>query len=116
MLSYMFCCAATTLCVFSRTTNRVLPELTPGRAFLWGSVLALWGTALTVKLAAANMGIHSAEDAPGVLRAVIQPYAHALAARMQPLKNVLPSVAAGAVDREAVSASDFARSLRRQLG
>ncbi len=70
-------------------THRVLPEMTPGRALLWGSLLALWGTALTVKVAAAQLGITSAQDAPAVLREVVQPYAQALSARMQPLKSVV---------------------------
>lgn len=121
---------------------RVLPEMTPGRALFWGSMLAMFGTVLTVKLAALQLGIRNAEDAPIVLRGIVQPAARSLAARLQPLKQLVRAgcavllciatacsyrqvphvfvtfqVPAGgaAQQREAVSRSEFASSLRRQL-
>lgn len=121
---------------------RVLPEMTPGRALFWGSMLAVFGTALTVKVAAVQLGITRAEDAPVVLRGIVQPVAQSLAARMQPLKELVRGVlvslgvtahpvcwfhlsdssswmiqvpAGGAAQREAFARSEFASSLRRQL-
>lgn len=68
---------------------RVLPEMTPGRALFWGSMLAVFGTAVTVKLAALQLGIYSAEDAPVVLRGIVQPWAQSLASRLQPIKDLV---------------------------
>ena len=38
---------------------RLLPEFTPGRAMLWGSILAMWGTAALVASTAKSLDIHS---------------------------------------------------------
>ena len=38
---------------------RLLPEFTPGRAMLWGSILAVWGTAAIVMSTAKTLGIHT---------------------------------------------------------
>lgn len=92
---------------------RVLPELTPGRAFLWGSVLALWGSLAAVKMTASHIGIHSFEEAPGVLRAALSPYGTALAAQLEPLKDWLSLAAASRPD---LAHSDMARRLRSKLG
>lgn len=111
---------------------RVLPELTPGRALFWGSMLAVFGTALTVKLTALQLGITNAEDAPVVMRSLMQPIAQSLRARFLPLKELVRScksswsncnhcawlqvpAAGGAAQREALTRSEFASNLRRQL-
>lgn len=83
---------------------RVLPALTPGRAFLWGSVLAMWGTAAAVAAGARRIGIHSAEDAPGVLRALLAPLVEGMAARAEALK---PALSFSSMATE----SDFTQSL-----
>ena len=36
---------------------RVLPEFTPGRALMWGSILAIWGTAAIVATSSRGLGI-----------------------------------------------------------
>lgn len=36
---------------------RLLPEFTPGRAMLWGSILAVWGTAAIVMSTAKSLNI-----------------------------------------------------------
>lgn len=36
---------------------RLLPEFTPGRAMLWGSILAVWGTAALVASTAKSLDI-----------------------------------------------------------
>ena len=38
---------------------RLLPQFTPGRAFLWGSVLAAWATGALAMSTARSLGIHS---------------------------------------------------------
>lgn len=37
---------------------RLMPEYTPGRAMLWGSILAIWGTAILTATAARSLDIH----------------------------------------------------------
>ena len=36
---------------------RLLPEFTPGRAMMWGTILALWGTAAIVATSSRGLGI-----------------------------------------------------------
>lgn len=36
---------------------RLLPQFTPGKAFFWGTVLSIWGTAMTTTLLAKSNGI-----------------------------------------------------------
>ena len=45
----------------SRTLNgmRLMPEFTPGRAMLWGTILAFWGTAAAVAGTARALDIHT---------------------------------------------------------
>ena len=37
---------------------RLMPEYTPGRAMLWGTILAMWGTGALVATAARGLDIH----------------------------------------------------------
>lgn len=37
---------------------RLMPEYTPGRAMLWGSILAIWGTATITAAVARALDIH----------------------------------------------------------
>ena len=38
---------------------RLLPTFTPGRAFLWGSIMAAWGTAAVALSTARHLNIHT---------------------------------------------------------
>ena len=38
---------------------RLLPQLTPGRAFMWGSIFSLWATAGLAMTAARHLDIHT---------------------------------------------------------
>lgn len=50
---------------------KVFPDLTPGRAFMWGSILALWAVG-TVSLASARaLDIHSVRSHPSLQRKVM---------------------------------------------
>ena len=44
----------------ARCRCRLLPELTPGRAMMWGTILAMWGTCAAVALTARQLDIHTA--------------------------------------------------------
>jgi hypothetical protein len=66
---------------------RVLPEFTPGRALMWGTILAMWGTAAAVSLTARQLDIENAADAPTKLRAAFAPVVEAFKARLAPLRD-----------------------------
>lgn len=53
---------------------RLLPVFTPGRAMLWGTILAVWGTAGAVMTASRQLGIQGAEDAPGAIESLVRPW------------------------------------------
>jgi hypothetical protein len=38
---------------------RLLPKFTPGRAMMWGTILALWGTGALVATTARQLDIHT---------------------------------------------------------
>lgn len=52
---------------------RVLPDLTPGRALMWGTILAVWGTATVTVLAARALDIHTLADVPVKMKEHLQP-------------------------------------------
>lgn len=68
---------------------RLLPEFTPGRAMLWGSILAVWGTAALVVSTAKSLDIKTTEEASDKLREVIAPMASQFSTALTPLKSVV---------------------------
>ena len=68
----------------------ILPELTAGRAFLWGSALAVLGSAAVAKLACYQMGIRSLDELrdelPGKMENLLSPAATAVAGQLGPLR------------------------------
>ncbi|KAK9798560.1 hypothetical protein WJX73_006163 [Symbiochloris irregularis] len=70
---------------------RLLPQFTPGRAFMWGSILAMWGTAGLAVSAARQLDIHTAEGAAEKLRATCAPMIDAVSSAFSPLKGQLAS-------------------------
>lgn len=95
---------------------RLLPQLSPGRAFLWGSILALWGTAGLAMSTARHLDIHSAAEAGGKLRQVCEPVGAAAASAFKPLRNALPSVRAQpGSGNEGNSLNELARQLKVKM-
>jgi len=97
---------------------RLMPIYTPGRALLWGTVLAAWGTAAAVASSARALGVQSAADAPDALRAYFAPAAARMRSRAEPLKGSLAisgGAAAAAVNDEASSVSVLSRRLKSRL-
>ena len=47
---------------------RLLPQFTPGRALMWGSILAMWGTAGLAVSAARHLDIHAVRSHPAGVR------------------------------------------------
>jgi hypothetical protein len=72
---------------------RLLPEFTPGRALLWGTFLAMWGTGALMATAAKRLEIDGAEGASAKIRAALLPLGSALEGLMAPLKGGALAVA-----------------------
>lgn len=72
---------------------RLLPEFTPGRALLWGSIMAVWVTAGSFVTLKKALGIQSAADAPERLSVLIVPWVEWCDERLSPLREqyALPS-------------------------
>lgn len=97
---------------------RLMPVYTPGRALLWGTVLAAWGTAAAVASSARALGVQSAADAPEALRAYFAPAAERMRSVAEPWKGTLAlggGAAAAAVADEGSSVSVLSRMLKSKL-
>lgn len=57
---------------------RVLPEMTPGRALMWGTIVAVWGTGALVMSTAKYLGIEELGDVPERMKAVLSPLGNSL--------------------------------------
>ncbi|KAK9842905.1 hypothetical protein WJX74_004194 [Apatococcus lobatus] len=90
---------------------RLLPEFTPGRAFFWGTVLAVWGTAAVTVTTCRHLGIQKAEDVPAVAESFVAPTRDYLRSSLQPLKSLVP---AASTLQESWMA-DFSRRIRVKL-
>jgi hypothetical protein len=97
---------------------RVLPALTPGRAFLWGTILAVWGTAAAASTAAKRLEIGGAAEAGPRLRAAFEPVAAAMRARLAPLREGLEArgAAAAGLGAEGGAGARLATGIRSKLG
>jgi len=71
---------------------RLLPEYTPGRALVWGSILALWGTSVVVMRAARSLDITSVDDANGKLSGAAAPIVSGCATYLSPLKDTVETL------------------------
>ncbi|KAK9817724.1 hypothetical protein WJX72_001239 [[Myrmecia] bisecta] len=91
---------------------RLLPEFTPGRALMWGTIFAVWGSAALVVSTARQLGIHKVEDANDALRNVFSPFVAGATERLAPLQGTL-SIPSPLREQEP---SELAKKLRVQLG
>lgn len=57
---------------------RLLPEMTPGRALMWGTIVAVWGTGALVMSTAKYLGIEQLGDVPEKMQEVLSPLGNAL--------------------------------------
>jgi len=90
---------------------RLLPEFTPGRAFFWGTLLAVWATAGIAITTCRHLGIQKAEDVPAVAESFVAPTRDFLRTRLQPLKSMVPA----ASTLEESWMTDFSRRIRVKL-
>lgn len=95
---------------------RLLPELTPGRAFLWGTILAVWGTGALAAGAARGLDIKDASDASAKLKAAFAPAVASLHGWLEPLRGGLSgAVGAGSAHRADTEQSELVRQLKTKL-
>lgn len=97
---------------------RLMPIYTPGRALLWGTVLAAWGTAAAVASSARALGVQNVSEAPEALRAYFAPAAERMRFAAEPWKGSLAisgGAAAAAVNDEGSSVSMLSRKLKSKL-
>jgi hypothetical protein len=66
---------------------RLMPEYTPGRAMLWGSIMAMWATGAVTASVARSLDIHTAEEASEKLRSAFEPFVLYTHQFFQPIKG-----------------------------
>ena len=95
---------------------RLLPELTPGRAMLWGTVLAIWATGAVVATTMRNLDIQGAADAPEKLKNIFTPFVAGVNETLAPWRSTLSvASAAGNEAREETSQSIIVQRLKNTL-
>lgn len=57
---------------------KVFPDLTPGRAFMWGTILAVYAVGASTMIAAQSLDIKSVDDIKVKMQAAFAPYREAL--------------------------------------
>lgn len=68
---------------------RLLPEFTPGRAMMWGTILAMWGTGALVATAMRTLDIQGAADASSKIKPLFEPMVDYLRSSLAPLREML---------------------------
>lgn len=92
---------------------RVLPAMTPGRALLWGTVLAIYGTSAVVMSTASYLEIKSIGDVRETMARVLGPLGRSLKDGMAGLSAMRGQ---GEVREEAAWFGDFVSRLKVKLG
>lgn len=95
---------------------RVLPEMTPGRALMWGSILAVWGTGALMLSGAKYLDIKETSEAPEKLKRALKPIGSWLEGLFLPWRDSL--VATGISGAQTSADGPFSRlivQLKSQL-
>jgi hypothetical protein len=95
---------------------RLMPEYTPARALLWGSILALWGTGAIVATVARRLEIHESQEASEKLREVLTPYIGFSKRMLEPLKAWFHTQETTDLQTSLVPVNELARRMRGKLG
>ncbi len=93
---------------------RVLPEMTPGRALLWGTMLAIYGTSAVVMSTASYLEINSLGEVRETMARVLGPLGRGIKDGMVGLSAMRGQ--AGEVREEAPWFGDFVSRLKVKLG
>lgn len=93
---------------------RLYPTMTPGRAFLWGTIVACTGMAIGTKAAMLALEIKQLDDVALRLRQVLHPYAEYLSSAMEPWRGLITAAGERADAHNSVIA-DVARRLKDNL-
>ncbi|CAD7699712.1 unnamed protein product [Ostreobium quekettii] len=100
----------------SPTVNgyRLYPNMTPGRAFMWGTIVAVTGMAIGTKAAMVALEIKELDDVSVRMRQVLRPYVEYIASAMRPWRGLI--VAAGEqTDVQNSAVADVARRMKAFL-
>lgn len=92
---------------------RLFPDLTPGRAFMWGTILAVWSVALTSALACRAMDIHSVKDIPVKMKEHLAPVVEWGKASFSSMPEAFSIKDSQAISDVHVFASSLKRNLKR---
>ena len=68
---------------------KVFPDLTPGRAFMWGSILAVYAVGVASFTVARSVGVTSVDDIRDKMQAAFAPYKDAMQASATAAKGSL---------------------------
>lgn len=68
---------------------KVFPDLTPGRAFMWGSILAVYAVGVASYAVARSVGVTSVDDVRDKMQAAFAPYKEAMQASASSAKGSL---------------------------
>lgn len=83
---------------------------------MWGTILAIWGTAAVVVSIQKSLGIQDAVDAPEKLRTAIAPWVAEFKTRFAPLKESLSiATTAGAAAKNDTIQSQLVKQLKVKL-
>lgn len=91
---------------------RLFPDLTPGRAFMWGTILAVWSVALTATIACRAMDIHSVKDVPVKMKEHLAPVVEWGKASFSSIPETFTIKDSQAISDVHVFASTLKRNLR----
>lgn len=93
---------------------RLFPDLTPGRAFMWGTIVAVWGVSLATLASARALGIYSKEDIPIRMREHLAPIKEWSRTHLGAVSDAM--AASTAENAEALEgAHTFASAVKRNL-
>jgi hypothetical protein len=91
---------------------RLLPLLTPNRAFMWGTILAVWSTATITLVGAKRLGITGFENMGERMREALRPYVESAEQAMAPYKVDLAALEGSAKTSPAAA---FGQRIRSQF-
>lgn len=95
---------------------RLMPEYTPARAMLWGSIMAVWATGAITASVARSLDIHTAEEASEKMRSAFEPFVHYSHQIFQPVKGWFAEQDTSGLHTSFGPVQELSRRMRDKLG
>lgn len=92
---------------------RLYPRLSPGRAFFWGTMVALAGTMVGTKMACILLDIKSVDEVQSKMRMALKPFKTFVQSKFTPVSGALLTAGSGSVD--STSLNRFASQLKEKF-